>query len=154
MSSVVTLKRRLPPPLFNFLRYVTGPLRSNRRFQEFLAYREVGRLSISEIRAANQLLHIGNQHLLLCKHDDAIQYYLAACEKNEETRWISGRTLLDYISTDSFDGNDSVKLLLAVTADPKYIVPDLEKRLFKIALASDPAGVESLFATIPYNRLE
>ena len=56
MSFVATLKRRLPPPLFNFLRYVTSPLRSNRRVQEFLAYREVGQLSISEIRAANQLL--------------------------------------------------------------------------------------------------
>ena len=44
-------------------------------------------------------------------------------------------------------------LLGTIANDTKYVVPDLEKRLFKVVLADDPESLEAIFEKIPRGRL-
>ena len=153
MDIIASLKRNLPPGLPGALRYALTPVLRRKRLQKFLAQRQISRANISDIQSANHLLHIGNLCLVLGKLDSATKYYLAACDKDPETRWVSGRSLLDHVTERPLDPKSRFELLANATGHAKYVVPDLEKRLFRSALDEDPVGLEALFATIPRGRL-
>jgi putative glycosyltransferase (TIGR04372 family) len=153
MDIVASLKRNLPPGLLGALRYALTPVLRMKRLRKFLAQRQISRANISDIQSANHLLHVGNLCLFLGKLDSATKYYLAACDKDPETRWVSGRSLLDYVTEGPLEPKSCFELLANTTRNAKYVVPDLEKRLFRIALAEDPVALEALFATIPRGRL-
>src|SRR5690348_15185115 len=103
MDVVASLKRNLPPPLFAALRLAISPLLRSRHLQRLRAQRQVDRANIADIENANHLLHIGNLCLVIGKLDSATSYYLAACGKDAETRWVSGRSLLDHITDRAID---------------------------------------------------
>ena len=153
MDVVASLKRNLPPRLFGALRYAMSPLLWSSRVQRYRTQRQIDRANIGEIQHANHLLHIGNLCLLLGKLDSATNYYLAACDKDAETRWVSGRSLLDHVIDKAVDPKSCEQLLETIARDEKYVVPDLEKRLFKIALADDPERLDAIFEKIPRGRL-
>src|ERR1700694_5760903 len=81
------------------IRFAASPMLRTAAFRSLRASREASRARISEIRNANQLLHIGNLFLLAGRHHQALKFYIAACGLDSETRWVSGRTLLDYVSS-------------------------------------------------------
>jgi putative glycosyltransferase (TIGR04372 family) len=153
MTFRAALKRHLPAELVSILAWVRTLVRRPSSLRMLRAQRAVSQTDISTIKSAGHFLHLGNLCLLLGKPDAATKYYLAACDKDAETRWVSGKSLLDHIVERSVDAKTCLTLLTDITADAKYVVPDLEKRLFKVCLADDPKSVESIFQNIPFGRL-
>jgi putative glycosyltransferase (TIGR04372 family) len=153
MGVVASLKRTLPPSLLSALRYLLAPLLRTRRLQRLRAQRHIDRANVADIQNANHLLHIGNLCLVVGKLDHAAKYYLAACHKDAETRWVSGRSLLDYVVDGTIDPKRCAELLETITSDATYIVPDLDKRLFKVTLADDPERLDAIFGNIARGRL-
>jgi putative glycosyltransferase (TIGR04372 family) len=98
------------------------------------------------------LVHVGNQYLFLGKHDRAIEFFLAACKKNPETRWTSGQHLVNYVTTRQLDDDSHFHLLREVTSAPDFVVPDLEAALLRGALKRDPDRLEEEFKSIPAGR--
>jgi putative glycosyltransferase (TIGR04372 family) len=152
MGVASLLKRNLPPALLSALRHLMAPVLRTRHLQKLRAQRHIDRENIADIENANHLLHIGNLCLAVGKLESATNYYLAACHKDAETRWVSGRSLLDY-AEGTIDPKGCARLLGTITNDTTYVVPDLEKRLFKVVLADDPESLEAIFEKIPRGRL-
>lgn len=122
-----------------------------RRFWPVLA--RLRRFRSPAAHQALQLVHEGNQYLTSGNHRRALKSYLAACKKDRDTRWISGRSLLDYVTEKQLDTESHFDLLRSVWTDPDYVVPHLEKALVLRAFQGDPDRLEKEFEKIPARRL-
>jgi putative glycosyltransferase (TIGR04372 family) len=96
---------------------------------------------------------MGNQLLRERKHNQALKCYIAACELDSETRWLSGATLLDYASTHSIIFSSELEPLTAILKNTDYVVPDLEIYLLKLALKSAPRKLSEILESLPLDRL-
>jgi putative glycosyltransferase (TIGR04372 family) len=105
-----------------------------------------------EAYRALHLVHVGNQYLLLGKHDRAIEFFLTACKKNPETRRTSGQHLFNYVTSRELDDDSYFRLLRDVISAPDFVVPDLELTLLRGAVRRDPDRLEKEFETIPPRR--
>jgi putative glycosyltransferase (TIGR04372 family) len=101
----------------------------------------------------NHLVLVGDQFLFLGKRDRALEFYFAACEKDPNTRWTSGASLLKYVTARQLNTDVYFSLLKSLVAVPDYVVPDLEKALVLKAFERDPERTESEVSIIPRHRL-
>lgn len=140
--------------LRKILRFAVKPIRHTTIFHYLKARYEGRRADLPEIRTANQLLHSGNLLLREREHNQALEFYIAACGLDRETRWVSGRSLLDYASTHSSRFSSELEPLTAILKNADYVVPNLEICLLKLALHGAPKRLIELLESIPSDRLE
>src|SRR5690349_19128811 len=74
-------------------------------------------------------VHEGNLCLASGDHHRALESYRAACKKDRDTRWVTGGSLLGYVTEKQLDTESHFNLLRSMWADRDYVVPDLEKAL-------------------------
>ncbi|WP_315763377.1 TIGR04372 family glycosyltransferase [Bradyrhizobium sp. SZCCHNS2005] len=103
--------------------------------------------------APNHLVYVGDQYLFLGRYERALEFYLVACEKNPETRWSSGSSLLHYVNDGPHDTEVYFHLLRLLAAAPSYSVPHLEKAVLLKAFERDPDRVEAEFEKMLPQRL-
>ncbi|WP_316187588.1 MULTISPECIES: TIGR04372 family glycosyltransferase [unclassified Bradyrhizobium] len=101
----------------------------------------------------NHLLHVGNQYLFQNRIERALEFYLAAFDKDPESRWVSGAHLLQHVNATPLKTDVYFSLLKSVSSVPGYVVPDLEKALLLNAIERDPDRLEAAFGGIPRGRL-
>jgi len=146
-------KMSLPRSLRKILRFVATPIVHTNIFRNSRARRGASPQQISGIRNTNQLLHLGNVSLNEGQHSQALKFYIAACSLDRETRWVSGRSLLDYASAHQFRFKSEFDLLIAILNDADYVVPNLEIYLLKLALQGDAEKLGEILDSISPDRL-
>lgn len=115
----------------------------------------LGRLYYGKSLEAYQPFHlvqVGKQYLNLGKHDRAIEFFLAACKKNPETRSRSGDHLLEYLNSTELDTEAYFRLLRAIGCAQDFTVPDVESVLLRATLKRDPVRLEAELETFPPDR--
>jgi putative glycosyltransferase (TIGR04372 family) len=142
------------PRLRKILRFAASPIARTDLFRYLKARYEGRRTDFLTISKTNRLLHNGNMLLHDGELDRALKFYLAACGLDRETRWVSGRTLLDYASAHPVRFTGEFGPLATILKDADYVVPNLEICLLKLALHSAPKKLIDLLEGLPPTRLD
>jgi putative glycosyltransferase (TIGR04372 family) len=145
MNALRALKR--------LVRSVARPITRTSLFRRLLGRLAITRAGRPASHNAYDLLYTGNLFLLARKHNEALKFYIAACEVAPETRWVSGKSFLDYVDADRSRFKNDLGPLKTILGSPEYAVPDLELALFNAAMAGNPEPVEALIASTPLERL-
>jgi putative glycosyltransferase (TIGR04372 family) len=145
----------MPSPrlLRKILRFAATPISHTNLYHYLRARYEGRRLDLSDIGNADRLLHRGNLLLKRGKHNQALSCYIAACGLDRETRWVSGRTMLDYVSAHHSHFSNKFEPLITILEDPYYVVPNLEIYLLKLALRSAPDRLCAILEGVAPDRL-
>jgi putative glycosyltransferase (TIGR04372 family) len=152
MNSKAILKAMLPRAVRPFFRACIRPIASTTAYRRFMVSRVSPAKSL-EISNPNYLLHIGNIWLSLKEYDQALEFYFAACQQDDETRWVSGRSLLDYVMANRLSPSQNMQLLSDILNNEKYVVPDLDKYLIKQAVQDDSHQLAAILESTPSARL-
>jgi len=146
--------RSLPPAVRRAIYVLARPVVGTDAFRRIWAHREARRVGGARGINPNHLLHIGNIFLSLREPGKAIEFYLAACQGDPETRWVSGRSLLDFAHAHGELFKTDLGVLKRILSDQHYVVPDLEKFLFKLALDRRAEDLAALIEEVPATRLD
>jgi putative glycosyltransferase (TIGR04372 family) len=147
------MRTSLAKSVSKIFRFAASPIVRTNTFRSLRAHGEARREKTSEMRSANHLVHVGNLFLLAGKHDQALKFYIAACGLDRETRWVSGRSFLDYASANQLRFKSELAPISIILNDADYVVPDLELYLLKLALQGTPEGLNDILENLPSGRL-